>query len=240
VITHGQRAVAQANVEAREQTGRSSAHRATTTPDGFYVLKDLLFGVYNLRIMASGFSTEVRDVQLAANPVTIPAVPVEIGVDVIHPGELVDFAACQADPADRRPDFYRLTAATESGGVGGVILSDEGRPVQNTTVTLYRKGSGRIGSQRTNASGAFQFVGLHIESEEYWLLLNAKDSLPRSNVTCSLSLDLNLSIPPSGWSRVALAIARRTRRQSPSLPPALKSAEHTVADLKWRYHPRVR
>lgn len=53
----------------------------------------------------SGFSTEVRDVQLAANPVTIPAVPVEIGVDVIHPGELVDFAACPADPADRRPDF---------------------------------------------------------------------------------------------------------------------------------------
>jgi hypothetical protein len=126
VITHGQRAVAKANVEAREQTGRTSAHRATTTPDGFYVLKDLSPGVYNLRITASGFSTEVRDVQLAGNPVTIPAVPVEIGVDVIHSGELA-------------------------------------------TITLYKKGSGRIGSQRTNASGVFQFVGLHIQSEEYWL-----------------------------------------------------------------------
>ena len=171
VITLGQRAVAQANVEAREQTGRTSAHRATTTPDGFYVLKDLSPGVYNLRITGHGpeppgfFSTEVRDVQLAADPVTIPAVPVE-NVGVINTGELVDFAACAAD---RRPDFYRLTAATESGAVGGVILSDEGRPVENTTVTLYRKGSGRIGSQRTNASGAFQFVGLHIQSEEYWL-----------------------------------------------------------------------
>lgn len=169
VITYGQRAVAEANVEAREQTGRTSAHRATTTPDGFYVLKHLSPGVYNLRITASGFSTEVRDVQLAGNPVTIPKVPVEIGMDVIHLGEIVDFAACPADPADRHPDFYRLTTATESGAVGGVILSDEGGPVENTTVTLYRKGSGRIGSQRTNASGAFQFVGLHIQSEEYWL-----------------------------------------------------------------------
>ena len=171
VITQGQRAVAQANVEAREQTGRTSAYFATTTPDGFYVLKDLSPGVYNLRMTASGFfSTELRDMQLAGNPVTIPAVPVEIGIPrPFRPAghaELLDFVACAAD---RRPDFYRLTAATESGAVGGVILSDEGRPVENTTVTLYGKGSGQIGSQRTNASGAFQFLGLHIQSEEYWL-----------------------------------------------------------------------
>ena len=119
----------------------------------------------------------------------------------------MDFAACAAD---RRPDFYRLTAATELGAVGGVILSDEGRPVENTTVTLYRKGSGRIGSQKTNASGAFQFVGFTSSPKSTGYLLNGKDSLPRSNGTCSLCLDLNLSIPPSGWSRVALGIARRT------------------------------
>lgn len=41
--------------------------------------------------------------------------------------------------------------------------------MENTTVTLYRKGSGRIESQRTNESGALQFVGLHIHAEEYWL-----------------------------------------------------------------------
>ena len=92
VITYGQRAVAQANVEAREPTGGTSAHRATTTPGGLYdVLKDLSPGVYNLRITGHGpeppgfFSTEVRDVQLAADPVTIPAVPVE-NVGVINTG----------------------------------------------------------------------------------------------------------------------------------------------------------
>ncbi len=42
-------------------------------------------------------------------------------------------------------------------------------PVQGAVVTLYVKGKGRIGSEKTSERGSFLFVDLREQPDEYWI-----------------------------------------------------------------------
>lgn len=156
-IVSGKQPVSNAQVETREQNGRTPVQFATTAVDGTYVLHRLPRGIYTLRVSAAGFhSTEVHDIQLDEAPVTLPGVPLEVGL----------IADCGTD----RPAYYRVSPGSAApGGIGGVIISDKAVPLRGATVTLYVKGKGRIGSQRTSERGFFRFEGLQVQSEEYWV-----------------------------------------------------------------------
>lgn len=166
VTTHSGEPVSQAQVEAREQSGKKSAQFATTALDGIYVLRKLPPGIYNLRITATGFyPAEVRDVQVDQPAVRLPVVPLEIGL----------IADCGADS----PAYYRVAVgAAESGALAGVVLSDQGVPVQGAAVTLYMKGKGGIRSESTADDGTFHFSGLQVHSAEYWVSIERDGFFP--------------------------------------------------------------
>jgi hypothetical protein len=162
VVSHGQ-PVGQALIEARGQSGRITVQSATAASDGFYVLRDLPPGIYNLKVTATGLrSAEIHEVQIDIATVRLPAIPLEIGL----------FIDCGLA---RSPAFYRpSTGVAESGAVGGVVVSDRAMPVQGATVSLYMKGKGRIESQKTTDGGRFDFTGLQVHSDEYWLSIESE------------------------------------------------------------------
>ena len=158
--------VSNAQVAARQRSGRVAVQLATTAADGTYELRRLPHGIYNLTITADGCrSTEVHDTQLDGATVRLPGVPLEI--------DLV------ADCGRERPAYYRVSRDPVSlGAIGGVIISDRATPVGNATVMLYMKGKGRIGSKKTGERGNFRFAALQIRSEEYWVSVEHEGFFP--------------------------------------------------------------
>ena len=148
-----------AEIQACNEKAKKCPQSATTGPDGSYQLAALPSGRYNFKISARGFySTEIRDVEIDGPVVRMfPVIRLEVGL----------IADCGIDV---RPGYYRLLAGSaETGAVGGIVTSDEGRPIAGATVTLYLQGNGPLGSQKTEADGAFSFRGLQARSEEYWV-----------------------------------------------------------------------
>jgi hypothetical protein len=153
-------------IEAREQSGRTPLQLGSSAADGTYVLRGLPPGIYNLRITATGLRpAEVHDVQLGDAPVILPGVPLEVQ----------PFNDCGGTG---QPAYYRVGPDPSSGAIGGVIMSDEAVPVEGATVALYVNGKGRIGSQRTSERGIFHFVGLQVQSEEYWISIEHDGFFP--------------------------------------------------------------
>lgn len=157
IVDRASQPVAHAEVQAREQKGKTFVQLATAAPDGSYRLGDLPPGTYIVRISATGFdSTEIRDVQIQRSGVKVmPAVRVEAGL----------IGDCGIG---RRPNYCRLRGEVAEGGtVGGVVTSDDGRLVAGANVTLYMQGEGPVSSQATRDDGTFSFAGLRAGSEEY-------------------------------------------------------------------------
>lgn len=158
LVTTGRQPVSNAEIQARPANGHSPVQLATTASDGTYILRDLRAGTYDLRITATGFhSTELHDVQLGESAVSVPSVPLEVGL----------IGDCAVDV---RPAYYRVAVGTSgSAAIGGMIVSGKATPVAGAVVTLYRKGKGGIGSTKTNEDGVFRFVNVAVEPEEFWV-----------------------------------------------------------------------
>jgi hypothetical protein len=163
VVMAGKQAVSNAEIQARAKGGRTPVQLATTASDGTYVLRDLQPGTYDLRISATGFySTEVHDVQLGGAAVSLPSIPLEVGLI--------------ADCGSKRPAYYGVGAGpVNSGAIGGTVISDNAVPIGGAIVTLYAKGKGRIGSVKTDGSGVFRFGNLPVEPQEFWLSIQHDD-----------------------------------------------------------------
>jgi len=177
VVVRERQPVSNAQVAARERSGRIAVQLATTAVDGTYALRSLPPGMYNLTITADGFrSTEVHDVQLDGAAVRLPGVPLEIGL----------VADCSTD----RPAYYRVSPGSVSlGAIVGVIVSDRTMPVGDAAV-LYMNGKGRIGSQKTSERGYCRFVALQIRSEEYWVSVEHEGFIPEEVRHLFVSADL--------------------------------------------------
>ena len=157
-VTAGRQPVSNAQIQAREQGGSNAVRVVTSGPDGAYVLSGVAAGMYDPKITAPGFySAEIRDIEIHAAEIRVPVVPLAIGF----------IADCGVE---RRPTYYRhIVNPGESGALAGRVLSGEAVAVSGATVTLYVKGSGRIGSQKTGSDGTFRFAGLTTQPREYWI-----------------------------------------------------------------------
>jgi hypothetical protein len=158
VITAGKQPVGNARIEAREHGGLNAVRVVTSGLDGAYVLSGVAAGTYDLKITATGFySAEIRGIEIHAAEVRVPAVPLAVGL----------IADCGTE---RRPTYYRLSASPGGfGELAGRVLGGKEVAVSGATVTLFFKGYGRIGSQRTSSDGTFAFAGLTTQDREYWV-----------------------------------------------------------------------